>query len=160
MKSGDLNSLQVDSQLLDQIEKYKVSEIPQNLVDQELKIITEGLKEDEVKKKSKEFEKKAIQRIKVGLVLNEFGEANKIKILEYVSPNLKKDKEVVYNSVKNHGSELRYADDIFKKDKELVLLAVVTDWSVYTSVDKKLQIDKDVLNILEKIFSCFIFFIN
>ena len=51
---------------------------------------------------------------------------NKIKILEYVSSNLKKDKEVVYNSVKNHGSELRYADDIFKKDKELVLIAVVT----------------------------------
>ena len=69
-------------QILDQIEKYKVSEIPQNLVDQEVKIISEGLKEDEVKKKAKEFEKKAIQRIKVGLVLNEFGEANKIKIEE------------------------------------------------------------------------------
>ena len=75
---------------------------------------------------------------------------NKFKILEYVSPDLKKDKELVYNSVKNYGSELRYADDIFKKDKELVLIAVVTDWSVYTSVDKKLQIDKDVLSILEK----------
>ena len=69
-------------QILDQIEKYKVSEIPQNLVDQEVKIISEGQKEDEVKKKAKEFEKKAIQRIKVGLVLNEFGEANKIKIEE------------------------------------------------------------------------------
>ena len=78
------NSLNMLSkkQILDQIEKYKVSEIPQNLVDQEVKIITEGLKEDEVKKKSEEFEKKAIQRIKVGLVLNEFGEANKIKIEE------------------------------------------------------------------------------
>ncbi len=78
------NSLNMLSkkQILDQIEKYKVSEIPQNLVDQEIKVITEGLKEDEVNKKSKEFEKKAIQRIKVGLVLNEFGEANKIKIEE------------------------------------------------------------------------------
>tara|TARA_B100000945_G_scaffold297010_1_gene275751 strand:- start:21 stop:1439 length:1419 start_codon:yes stop_codon:yes gene_type:complete len=78
------NSLNMLSkkQILDQIEKYKVSEIPQNLVDQEIKVITEGLKEEEVNKKSKEFEKKAIQRIKVGLVLNEFGEANKIKIEE------------------------------------------------------------------------------
>ena len=60
------NSLNMLSkkQILDQIEKYKVSEIPQNLVDQEVKIITEGLKEDEVKKRAKEFEKKAIQRIK------------------------------------------------------------------------------------------------
>ena len=69
-------------QILDQIEKYKLSEIPQNLIEQEVKILTEGLKEEDIKKKSKEFEKKAIQRIKVGLVLNEFGENNKIKIEE------------------------------------------------------------------------------
>ena len=78
------NSLNMLSkkQILDQIEKYKLSEIPQNLIEQEVKILTEGLKEEDIKKKSKEFEKKAIQRIKVGLVLNEFGENNKIKIEE------------------------------------------------------------------------------
>jgi len=78
------NSLNMLSkkQILDQIEKFKVSEIPQNLVEQEVKVITEGLKEEDKKKKIKDFEKKAIQRIKVGLVLNEFGEANKIKIEE------------------------------------------------------------------------------
>ena len=78
------NSLNMLSkkQILDQIEKFKVSEIPQNLVEQEVKVITEGLKEEDKKKNSKDFEKKAIQRIKVGLVLNEFGEANKIKIEE------------------------------------------------------------------------------
>ena len=78
------NSLNMLSkkQILDQIEKFKVSEIPQNLVEQEVKVITEGLKDEEKKKKSKDFEKKAVQRIKVGLVLNEFGEANKIKIEE------------------------------------------------------------------------------
>ena len=78
------NSLNMLSkkQILDQIEKFKVSEIPQNLIEQEVKVITEGLKEEDKKKKSKDFEKKAIQRIKVGLVLNEFGEANKIKIEE------------------------------------------------------------------------------
>ncbi len=78
------NSLNMLSkkQILDQIEKYKLSEIPQNLIEQEVKIITEGLKEEDIKKKSKEFEKKAIKRIKVGLVLNEFGETNKIKIEE------------------------------------------------------------------------------
>ena len=78
------NSLNMLSkkQILDQIEKFKVNEIPQNLVEQEVKVITEGLKDEEKKKKSKDFEKKAIQRIKVGLILNEFGEANKIKIEE------------------------------------------------------------------------------
>ena len=78
------NSLNMLSkkQILDQIEKYKISEIPQNLIEQEVKVLTEGLKAEDVKKKSKEFENKAIQRIKVGLVLNEFGETNKIKIEE------------------------------------------------------------------------------
>ena len=78
------NSLNMLSkkQILDQIEKYKLSEIPQNLIEQEVKVLTEGLKAEDVKKKSKEFENKAIQRIKVGLVLNEFGETNKIKIEE------------------------------------------------------------------------------
>ena len=78
------NSLNMLSkkQILDQIEKFKVSEIPENLVEQEVRVITEGLEEEEKKKKSKDFQKKAIQRIKVGLVLNEFGEANKIKIEE------------------------------------------------------------------------------
>ena len=69
-------------QVLDQIEKYKLEEIPENLVEQELKIITQGLKEEDIKTKKKDFEIKAKQRIKVGLILNEYGEKNKIKVEE------------------------------------------------------------------------------
>jgi len=78
------NSLNLLSkkQILDQIEKYKVDEIPENLIEEEIKILSYGFKEDEAKKKRKEFEKKAKERIKVGLILNEFGEQNKIKVEE------------------------------------------------------------------------------
>jgi len=78
------NSLNLLSkkQILDQIEKYKVDEIPDNLVEEEIKILSQGLKEDQLKQKKKEFEKKAKERIKVGLILNEFGEQNKIKVEE------------------------------------------------------------------------------
>jgi len=78
------NSLNLLSkkQVLDQIEKYKVEEIPENLIEQEVKILSQGLKEDEIKSKKKDFEKKAKERIKVGLILNEFGEQNKIKVEE------------------------------------------------------------------------------
>ena len=78
------NSLNLLSkkQILDQIEKYKVDEIPENLVKEEIKILSHGFKEEEANKKQKEFEKKAKQRIKVGLILNEFGEQNKIKVEE------------------------------------------------------------------------------
>ena len=78
------NSLNLLSkkQILDQIEKYKIDEIPDNLVEEEIKILSQGLKEDQLKHKKKEFEKKAKERIKVGLILNEFGEQNKIKVEE------------------------------------------------------------------------------
>jgi trigger factor len=78
------NSLNVLSkkQILDAIEKFKVEEIPQNLIDEEVKILSQGKSEDEAKKNKKIFEETAKKRIKVGLILNEFGEQNKIKVTE------------------------------------------------------------------------------
>ena len=40
------------------------------------------MKEEDLKKNKKEIEKKAIKRIKTGLILNEFGEQNKINVSE------------------------------------------------------------------------------
>ena len=53
------NSLDMISkkQILDQIEKQKISEIPENLIEQEIKILTQGMKEEEIKKKEKLFRK-------------------------------------------------------------------------------------------------------
>ena len=79
------NSLNTFSknQILKELEKFKVDEIPENLVEEEVKILTQGMKEDEIKNKKKEFEATAKKRIKVGLILNEFGEQNNIKVEEH-----------------------------------------------------------------------------
>ncbi len=79
------NSLNTFSknQILKELEKFKVDEIPENLVEEEVKILTQGMKEDEIKNKKKELEATAKKRIKVGLILNEFGEQNKIKVEEH-----------------------------------------------------------------------------
>ena len=74
--------LGLKNQILKQIENFKVEEIPENLVEQEVKILSQGMKEDEIKTNKKNFEEKAKKRIKVGLILNEFGEQNKIKVEE------------------------------------------------------------------------------
>ncbi len=71
------------NQILKEIEKFKVDEIPENLIEEEVKILSQGMKEDEIKNKKKEFEEIAKKRIKVGLILNEFGEQNKIKVEEH-----------------------------------------------------------------------------
>tara|TARA_B100000029_G_scaffold8424_1_gene8959 strand:+ start:243 stop:1664 length:1422 start_codon:yes stop_codon:yes gene_type:complete len=78
------NSLDILSknQILKQIETFKIEEIPENLIEQEIKILSEGMKEDELKKNKKDFEEKAKKRIKVGLILNAFGEENKIQVHE------------------------------------------------------------------------------
>ena len=69
-------------QILKQIEKFKVSEIPENLIEDEVKILSQGMSDEDAKKSRKNFEEVAKQRIKVGLILNEFGEQNQIKVTE------------------------------------------------------------------------------
>ncbi len=78
------NSLDILSkkQILKEIEKFKVDEIPENLVEEEIKILTQNMNIEEIKKNRKKFEEKAKKRIKVGLILNEFGEKNNIKVEE------------------------------------------------------------------------------
>ena len=70
------------NQILKEIEKFKVNEIPENLIEEEIKILSQGMSEEDTKKSRKNFEEIAKKRIKVGLILNEFGETNKIKVTE------------------------------------------------------------------------------
>ena len=70
-------------QILKELEKFKVDQIPENLIEEEVKVLSQGMKEEEIKKKKKEFEETAKKRIKIGLILNEFGEQNKIKVEEH-----------------------------------------------------------------------------
>ena len=65
-----------------EIENFKVDEIPENLIEEEVKILSQGMTEEDAKKSRKNFEEIAKKRIKVGLILNEFGEQNKIKVTE------------------------------------------------------------------------------
>jgi len=69
-------------QILNEIENFKVEEIPENLIEEEVKILSQGMTNDDIKKNKKNFEDVAKKRIKVGLILNEFGEQNKIKVSE------------------------------------------------------------------------------
>ena len=69
-------------QILKEIEKFKLDEIPANLIEDEIKILSQGMNDDDKNKNKKNFEEVAKKRIKVGLVLNEFGEKNQIKVTE------------------------------------------------------------------------------
>jgi len=68
--------------ILDQIEKLHKIDLPDNLVQQELTLISQSLKKEDSEKNKKENEKVAKKRIKLGLILNELGEKNNLKVDE------------------------------------------------------------------------------
>jgi len=70
-------------QTLSQIEKLHTIDLPDNLVKQELALITQGLKKEDLEKNSKESEKIAKKRIKLGLILNELGEKYNLKVEDH-----------------------------------------------------------------------------
>jgi len=70
------------NQILKELEKFKIDEIPENLIEEEVKILSQGMSEEDAKKSRKNFEELAKKRIKTGLILNEFGEQNQIKVNE------------------------------------------------------------------------------
>ena len=68
--------------ILEQIEKLHKIDLPDNLVNQELALISQGLKKEDMEKNKEESKKIAKKRIKLGLILNELGEKNKLKVDE------------------------------------------------------------------------------
>ena len=78
--------------ILNQLEKLHDIELPNSLIQQELMLISQGLKNEDIEKNKKENEKIAKKRIKLGLILNEFGEKN----------NLKVDQQELKNEIQKH----------------------------------------------------------
>ncbi len=77
--SQALNSI-TKKEILDQIEKNHEIDLPQNLIDQEILIMTQNLKPEEKERHKSKNEILAKSRIKLGLLLNEYGEKNNLKV--------------------------------------------------------------------------------
>ena len=69
-------------EILDQLDKFHDVQIPKNLIQQEIELLNHGMKNEEIEKNKKLNEETAKKRIKIGLILNEFGEQNNLKVNE------------------------------------------------------------------------------
>ena len=69
-------------EILDQLEKSHSFDLPKNLIDHEITIMTQNLKKEDKDKHKDANEKLAKSRIKLGLLLNEYGEKNNLKVKE------------------------------------------------------------------------------
>ena len=67
-------------EILDQIEKFHKIELPKSLVEQEIRLMTQQLKKEDVEKHKAKNLKIAESRIKLGLILNEYGEKNNLNV--------------------------------------------------------------------------------
>jgi len=67
-------------EILDQIDKLHTTELPKNLVEQEVHTMTKKLKKEDVEKYKIKNLNIAESRIKLGLILNEYGEKNNLKV--------------------------------------------------------------------------------
>ena len=74
-----LNSI-TKKEILEQIEKKHDIDLPKNLIEQELSLMTKNLKSDDQEKQKEKNEILAKSRIKLGLILNEIGEKNNLKV--------------------------------------------------------------------------------
>ena len=70
----------IKKEILDQVEKLHKIELPKNIVEQELQAMTRNLKKEEIEKHKANNLKIAESRIKLGLILNEYGEKNNLKV--------------------------------------------------------------------------------
>jgi len=97
-------------QILDQIEKFHELELPQNLIDNEIKVKTQHLSKEDLEKNKKNNEKIAKTRIKLGLILNEYGEKNRIQISETDV------KDEIQKQIKNMPGQEKMVIDYYQKN--------------------------------------------
>ena len=76
-----LNSI-TKKEILDQLTFSHNVDIPVNLVEQEVAMMTQNLKKEEILKHKNDNEKLAKARIKIGLILNSYGEENNLKVTD------------------------------------------------------------------------------
>ena len=121
------------NQILKEIEKFKVNEIPENLIEEEVKILSQGMKEEDAKKSKKNFEDVAKKRIKVGLILNEFGEQNKISVTE------KELQAEVQKQIRMMPGQEKMVMDFYQKNKSALasLRGTVYEEKIISAIKEK-----------------------
>ena len=150
--SQTLNSI-TKKEILDQIEKNHELDLPKNLIDQEISIMTQSLKDEEKEKHKKNNEKIAKSRIKLGLLLNEYGEKNNLKV---------SDEEVraeIQKQIKGMPGQEKMVLDYYQKNPSASqsLKGSIYEEKIITLIKSKIKLETKNINTkeAEKIISEF-----
>ena len=135
-----LNSI-FKKEILDQLEKNHKVEVPQNLIDNELKTISD--------KPNSNGENKSIEsvkkRITLGLILNEYGETNKIKVTE------DEIKSEIQKQVKSMPGQEKFVFEYYQKNPSATqhLQSTLYEEKIIKFIKSKIKLTKKELTIKE-----------
>ena len=140
-------------EILDQVEKLHKLELPKNLVEQEINLMTRQLKKEEIEKHKLKNLKMAESRIKLGLVLNEYGEKNNLKVS---SDEVKAE---VQKQIKGMPGQEKMVLDYYEKNPSAAqsLKGSLYEEKILTLFKSKINIEKKNITVAEaeKIISDF-----
>tara|TARA_Y100001970_G_scaffold275402_1_gene376585 strand:- start:29 stop:1408 length:1380 start_codon:yes stop_codon:yes gene_type:complete len=131
--------------ILNQIEKMHNIDLPDNLVQQELALISQGLKKEDIEKNKKESEKIAKKRIKLGLILNELGEKNNLKVDEHELKN------EIQKQIQSMPGQEKQVLEYFKKNPSATasLRGSVYEEKIINLIKEKSQKTKKTISLKE-----------
>ena len=140
-------------EILDQIEKLHKIELPKNLVEQEVHLMTHKLKKEEIEKHKSKNSKIAESRIKLGLILNEYGEKNNLKVLD------DEVKAEIQKQIKGMPGQEKMVLDYYEKNPSAAqsLKGALYEEKILTLFKSKINLKKKQITTIEaeKIISDF-----
>ena len=132
-------------QILDQLDKSHKVDLPKNLVDNEINGMTQNLKPEEKEKFKLENEIRAKSRIKLGLLLNEYGEKNNLNVSEIEIQN------EINKQLKTMPGQEKLVLDYYKKNPMATqsIKGTLYEEKILNLIKSKMQITKKKLSVEE-----------
>ena len=132
-------------QILDQLDKSHKVDLPKNLVENEINGMTQNLKPEEKEKFKLENETRAKSRIKLGLLLNEYGEKNNLNVSEIEIQN------EINKQLKTMPGQEKLVLDYYKKNPMATqsIKGSLYEEKILNLIKSKMQITKKKLSVEE-----------
>ena len=132
-------------QILDQLEKSHTVDLPKNLIENEINGMTQNLKPEEKEKFKLENENRAKSRIKLGLLLNEYGEKNNLNVSEIEIQN------EINKQLKTMPGQEKLVLDYYKKNPMATqsIKGSLYEEKILNLIKSKMQIIKKKISVEE-----------
>ena len=132
-------------EIFEQLDKFHDIQIPESLIQQETELLNQGIKKEEIEKNKKINKETAKKRIKIGLILNEVGEQNNLKVNEEeINSEIQKQIQTMPNQAKQ-------VAEYYQKNHSAVasLRGGIYEDKIISLIKKKAKSTKKTISIQE-----------